>query len=74
MHFLNTVVIKDFFLNFFFILYCDFVFFKSSGIEFHKFAPLHYWLTGVVCSVKLLMYIIALPCNIQMKLTIQNKP
>ena len=41
MHFLNTVVIKDFFLNFFFILYCDFVFCKSSGIEFHKFAPLH---------------------------------
>ena len=32
---------KIFFLNFFFILYCDFVFFKSSGTEFLKFAPLH---------------------------------
>ena len=36
-HFLNLVVTKDVF----FILYCDFVFLKSSGIEFHKFVPLH---------------------------------
>ena len=40
-HSLNTVVTKDTFFNFFFILYCDFEFFKSSGIEFHNFVPLH---------------------------------
>ena len=32
---------KRYFFNFFFILYCDFVFFKSSGVEFHRFVPLH---------------------------------
>ena len=40
-HSLNTVVTKDTFLVSFFIPYCDFVLFKSSGIAFHKFVLLH---------------------------------
>ena len=44
-HSLNTVVTKDTFLNFFFILYCDFVFLTDLLLfmttEFHKFVPLH---------------------------------
>ena len=59
-HSLNTVVTKDTFFNFFFILYCDFVFFKSSGIDFHNFVPYIVMIIAVVCSVKLLMYIIGI--------------
>ena len=51
-HSLNTVVTKDTFLNFFFILYCDFVFLKSSIIYDYRVPQIRSFTLAVACSVK----------------------
>ena len=51
-HSLNTVVTKDTFLNFFFILYCDFVFLKSSIIYDYRVPQIRSFTLSVVFFCK----------------------